>query len=101
MRSYNRRMAQIARTRRARGRLRRTNAHERFMFVGYTFAMRSCWHIFKALAWWGRLELTEGWRSWFKPRAQRSDVELTPIRARQSVLDDVPLGKLPERKPLA
>src|ERR1043166_7856984 len=59
MRFYNRRIAQIGRMRRAQARLRRTNAHERFMFGGYTFAYRSMWHIFKGFAQWGRLELTE------------------------------------------
>ncbi len=68
MRLYNRRLAAIARARRARGVSRRQNEHRRFMFGGYTFASRSGWHIVKAQGYWGWLELTEGWRSWFEPR---------------------------------
>jgi flavin-dependent dehydrogenase len=98
MRLYNRRFARIARSRRARGRRDLTNAHRRFLFGGYTFAQRSAWHIAKGLAMWGRFELTEGWRTWFKPDAQRSGVELAPPGARQSAGDEVALGKLPERK---
>jgi flavin-dependent dehydrogenase len=68
IRAYNRRFAQIARRRRELGLLRRHNAHRRFLFGGYTFAMSSARHILKALGGWGWLELTEGWRSWWQPR---------------------------------
>jgi flavin-dependent dehydrogenase len=68
MRFYNRRLAAIGRSRRARGGWGKRNAGQRFMFAGYTFAPRSAWHIVKAIAYWWRLELTEGWRSWWLPR---------------------------------
>jgi flavin-dependent dehydrogenase len=65
MRFYNRRLAQMARVRRARGTLGRRNEGERFMFQGYTFSSGSVLPIARALMSWLRLELTEGWRSWF------------------------------------
>jgi flavin-dependent dehydrogenase len=65
IRTYNRRFAQIARARRARGVFGACNAGRRFMFGGYTFAMGSATPIVKAFAGWGWLELREGWRSWF------------------------------------
>lgn len=68
MRAYNRRLASIARRRRARGTWGRRNASRRFMFGGYTFSPASAKHILKALLGWAWLEVTEGWRSWIAPR---------------------------------
>ncbi len=68
MRLYNCRLAAIGRSRRARGCLGRRNAGRRFLFGGYTLSARSLWPIVKALTYWWRLELTEGWRSWRTPR---------------------------------
>ncbi len=65
MRCYNRRLAAIARSRRERGKLGRTNARRRFFFGGFTLAPSSSWQVLKALGGWIGLELTEGWRSWF------------------------------------
>ena len=65
MRSYNRRLARMARVRRARGMYGCHNTGRRFLFGGFTFSVTSSWPIIKALATWARLELTEGWRSWF------------------------------------
>src|SRR6266581_2228353 len=65
MRSYNRRFAEMARSRRKRARLGRRNAGRRFMFRGYTFARSSALPILAALGGWARLEFTEGWRSWW------------------------------------
>jgi hypothetical protein len=67
MRTYNRRMAAIARARRERGTFGRMNDARRFMFGGFTFerdGMNSK-HLLKALMRWGYLEVIEGWRSWF------------------------------------
>jgi flavin-dependent dehydrogenase len=69
MRAYNRRLASIARCRRARGTWGRHNANRRFMFGGYTFSPASSKHVLKALLGWGWLEMTEGWRSWFVAKA--------------------------------
>jgi len=81
MRTYNRRFAQIARARRARGVLGRCNANRRFMFKGYTFAPSSGLPIFRALGGWLRLELVEGWRTWFhRPAvASRTEGVLVPV----------------------
>jgi flavin-dependent dehydrogenase len=67
MRTYNRRFAAIARTRRERGTFGRMNDSQRFMFGGFTFERdgANSKHLLKALLHWGRLEVTEGWRSWF------------------------------------
>ena len=65
IRTYNRRFARMARARRARNSLGKRNADRRFMFGGYTFARGNVGPIFKAIAGWAFLELTEGWRSWF------------------------------------
>ena len=66
IRTYNRRFAGMARARRARNKLGECNVSRRFMFGGYTFARSSVVPIFKALAGWAFLEVTEGWRSWFR-----------------------------------
>jgi hypothetical protein len=63
--TYNRRFAQIARARRSRNCWGRRNNHHRFLFQGYTFAGSSAVPLLKAIAGWGLLELSEGWRSWF------------------------------------
>ena len=65
IRTYNRRLAQIARSRRRRGQWGRHNNGFRFLFGGYTFAPSSAWMLSRAIAGWVRLELTEGWRTWF------------------------------------
>jgi len=69
MRTYNRRFARIARSRRARHCFGRLNHDRRFLFQGYTFAPSSSFPIVKAAAAWGWLELKEGWRTWFAPKS--------------------------------
>jgi flavin-dependent dehydrogenase len=65
---YNRRFAEMARIRRARGTLGVKNNSQRFLFGGYVFSPLSARHIVKALFAWLALELKEGWRSWFSSR---------------------------------
>ena len=65
MSTYNRRFAAIARRRRREGRLGRTNRLNRCLIPGYTFNRSNMLKIFPLLFAWARLELTEGWRSWF------------------------------------
>jgi flavin-dependent dehydrogenase len=88
IRTYNRRFAKMARSRRARGVTGRSNDRRRFMFGGYTFAARSATPILKSVAGWAWLELTEGWRTWFAadPPKSRSvpaanSVQITPAAA--------------------
>lgn len=64
MRTYNRRFARIAQTRRARGALRQRNHGQRFLFGGYTLEPASARPVIGALLRWAWLEVTEGWRSW-------------------------------------
>lgn len=68
IRLYNRRFAQMARSRRARECWGRSNARKRFLFRGYTFSPNTSLPLLQALAGWAWLELTEGWRSWFSRR---------------------------------
>jgi hypothetical protein len=70
MRLYNRRFARMGRARRSRNQLGTHNAGHRFLFPGYTFEPSSAVPILKALVQWGRLELAEGWRSWFDTGAK-------------------------------
>ena len=64
MRTYNRRLASIARARHRRGVWGRHNAGRRFLFGGYTFSPANARPIVQALLCWFCLELQEGWRSW-------------------------------------
>ena len=75
MRFYNRRLAAMARSRRARGTLGCNNAGKRFLFPGFTFSAGGAKPMFKALVRWTWLELTEGWRSWGSARSARKLVE--------------------------
>jgi flavin-dependent dehydrogenase len=68
MRAYNRRFAQIARSRRLRNRSGTFNRRQRYLFQGFTFSPRSSLPIVKAIASWAWLEITEGWRTWFGSR---------------------------------
>ena len=75
MRSYNRRLAEIARARRRRNACGRRNDGRRFMFTGYTFAPQSAIHIAKGIAAWGWLEFKEGWRSWFTTKGSKRELQ--------------------------
>ena len=90
--TYNRRLAQIARSRRARKLSGRTNDHRRFMFGGYTFAPSSSAHIAKALGSWAWLEITEGWRSWFGNRRQAPGPDKAPV-SKPAVVVPSPIGQ--------
>lgn len=72
MRFYNRRLAYIARARRARGELGRKNAGQRAILNGFTFARSTVLSLAKVFVQWGRVELEE-WR-----RAERVR---TPVAA--------------------
>jgi len=81
MRTYNRRLAAIARARHARAAWGRQNTGRRFMFGGYTFRRSSANHIFRALLAYLWLELREGWRAWRPVAAprQRSAPATAPL----------------------
>ena len=64
MRLYNRRFAQIARRRRRVKALGKMNRGERLLIPGFTLSRGDVTRLFRPLAKWAWLELTEGWRSW-------------------------------------
>jgi flavin-dependent dehydrogenase len=73
MRTYNRRFAAIARERRRRGKAGRRNHCSHDLVGGFSFAPATAIPILKCLARWMRIEITEGWRTWFRRE------EKTPI----------------------
>jgi len=75
MRFYNRRLAQIARARRARNVLGRHNAGERAILNGFTLARSSVLSLYRAFGQWGRVELDE-WRQ--RGQAQPAAVQEQP-----------------------
>lgn len=81
MRFYNRRFAKMARARRRRSVFGRKNTGNRFLIPGFTFSGASAWPVLKAFLAWGRLEITEGWRSWFSAESKfqtKSESEIAP-----------------------
>ncbi len=81
MRFYNRRLVRMAKIRRSRGLLGLQNSGRSFLFGGFTFRFTSSWPVLKALAIWMRLELTEGWRSWFGASRPSVQAEATTTAA--------------------
>jgi flavin-dependent dehydrogenase len=81
MRFYNRRFAQMGRVRRERNLLGRKNSHQRFLFGGYTFNPNTSRHLLTALFLWMRLELSEGWRSWFKKETVGTMAKAEAVKA--------------------
>lgn len=63
MRTYNRRLAALARARRARGEDSKMNRGQRLLIPGFTFAPGSARPLIGALARWLVLELRERWRT--------------------------------------
>jgi flavin-dependent dehydrogenase len=64
---YNRRFAAMARERRRRGTFGRANCGRRYLIGGFNFRVgQTARTVLGALARWGLLELTEGWRTWFR-----------------------------------
>jgi flavin-dependent dehydrogenase len=83
MRAYNQRMASMARDRRRRNARGRTNDRRRFMVPGFSFSLPTQLRIVMALAGWARLELSEGWRTWFRsePAASKPVIQSAPAPA--------------------
>jgi hypothetical protein len=80
MRTYNRRLAQIARHRRRTGLLGQTNRGRRCLIPGFTLKGSDLQGVIGALVTWLRLELTEGWRTW----GQRSEPETPAPSSRET-----------------
>ena len=70
MRAYNRRFARIARRRRRVGTLGKTNRGARYLIPGFTLKRSDVGLLIKAAMRWVRLELVEGWHTWFQPRGE-------------------------------
>jgi flavin-dependent dehydrogenase len=86
MSTYNRRIAAIGRKRRELGTFGRMNDRQRFMFGGYTFERNGAngsW-LLKAFRQWLWLELTEGWRTWFRR-------ESTPVSSSTMAAEPMPV----------
>lgn len=66
MRAYNRRLAKIARRRRRVNELGKTNRGRRCLIPGFTLARSDAKQLVGAFAWWFWIELTEGWRTWWR-----------------------------------
>ena len=76
MRVYNRRFTSIAQRRRRVNALGRTNCGNRCLIPGFTLNRGDITRLFGAMAKWGWLELTEGWRSWWqRPQKAASPTE--------------------------
>jgi flavin-dependent dehydrogenase len=83
MSTYNRRFASIARRRRKVGELGKTNRLQRRLIPGYTFNRSNMWKLVPLLAEWVRLEITEGWRTWFEaPAGKASESAATPLSSK-------------------
>ena len=74
---YNKRFAKIARRRRRLGRLGKKNRNCRKLLTGFTLDRKNTLHLIPMLLRWAKLELTEGWTTWFSPTPSPSG-EFTP-----------------------
>ncbi len=70
MRTYNRRLVSIARSRKARGVFGRSNAHQRFLLNGFRPDDSTVFPVVRAVLGWLGMEVREGWRSWFQSAPQ-------------------------------
>lgn len=77
---YNRRLAAIARSRLRRGAWGRTNDRRYFPFRSYELTWTLPLRLLVAVAAYARLELGEGWRTWFAPApAARGEPVRPPV----------------------
>ena len=77
IRTYNRRFAKIARRRRQLNLLGRTNRDRRCLIPGFTLKSTDIRLLMTAIGRWVRLELSEGWHTWFERGADRPVARLT------------------------
>jgi len=86
MRMYNRRFAQIARRRRCVNALGKTNRGERCLIPGFTLSRGDITRLFRPLAKWAWIELTEGWRSWGQHRQEGAATSSAPAPIAEETL---------------
>jgi hypothetical protein len=75
---YNRRFAALARDRRRRRELGLENNSRRFLFQSFSLSPKDLPRVLMAASDWLRLELSEGWRTWF------GDTQTAPAPAPES-----------------
>ncbi|MDB6052879.1 MAG: electron transfer flavoprotein [Verrucomicrobiales bacterium] len=85
MRFYNRRLAAMGRRRLEEKSPAPANKGKCFMFGGFTFKRSDVSPIVKALFLWLGLELSEGWKTWFRSSAE-SQTPMVPAAVDQSML---------------
>lgn len=78
MKTYNRRFAQMAHRRRQVHALGRTNCGRRCLLPGFTLSRGDVVRLLGAFADWGWLEVTEGWRTWW--RRPKDAIAENPVR---------------------
>lgn len=76
--TYSRRLARLGRERRRRGILGRANTGKRHLVNGFLPERSTGSIVFKAVMAWLRLELTEGWRTWFRTEPAAGDGRPSP-----------------------
>jgi len=91
IRTYNRRLAKIARLRRLKGQLGRCNNGKQCLIPGFTFSKRAVFTVLKNLASWGLLELREGWKTWFWS-GKTQPVEKQPVHLPAAAGHEAPIG---------
>ena len=90
IRGVNRRLADIATDRRRRGTFGRKNAGRRMLIPGFAFDVslaKAAWKVLRLMAW---LELTEGWRTWFR----RPAVTESPGRSTSTGVEPAVAGQI-------
>jgi hypothetical protein len=90
MRTYNRRLAQIARRRRRVNELGKTNRGKRCLIPGFTLSRRDVKQLFGAFATWAWLEATEGWRTWVMPSSPVAGIPHITPHKRQTPVPESP-----------
>jgi flavin-dependent dehydrogenase len=78
MELYNRRLAAIAVDRRRRGTWGRRNDRQFSGFISYEFNRRLQFRVLGLIFSWIRLELSEGWRTWFSSDAASTSLHTKP-----------------------
>ena len=86
MRMYNRRFAQIARRRRCVNALGKANRGQRCLIPGFTLSRGDITRLFRPLAKWAWIELTEGWRSWGQHRQEAAAASSAPAPIAEETL---------------
>jgi flavin-dependent dehydrogenase len=92
MSTYNRRFAAMARRRRRVNRLGKANRGRRSLIPGFTLNRGDSKRLIGALAEWIRLEMTEGWRSWWETSSEQISTPSmsAPELGRESIVGGQP-----------